>query len=214
MLNPVPCSKAERTISLKAEDQRKWESIKRNPLRLDLAILSTYMDNWRLALADLADMFHEQVSVSSMTYLIPVQALTSIQRRFILAAKFNIVRDFQDTINFTTMSKLQALEEKVQVIPNMIRSSITLLDHLVTLSKALCGSGMYDELEQEEVKQSLDAMRTRADGYLATSVALETRINGIFKLVRHYPCRVLDLHRLILSQGLERNDSSDSNNYC
>lgn len=61
MLNPVPRSKAETKISLNAENPNSWEKIDRNPLRLDLLVLSAYADNWRSALADLADIFLEQV---------------------------------------------------------------------------------------------------------------------------------------------------------
>ncbi|THY67611.1 hypothetical protein D6C97_00733 [Aureobasidium pullulans] len=77
------------------------------------------------------------------------------------------------------------LEEKVQVMPNMIRSTITLIDHLLSSNEALLDDGFYDELEHEDIIQALKAMRTRTDGYLATSIALETRINGIFKLASH-----------------------------
>lgn len=61
MFNPVPRSKAEEKISLKAEKLRDWADIEKSPLRLDLLILSAYVDNWRPALADLADIFQEQV---------------------------------------------------------------------------------------------------------------------------------------------------------
>ncbi|THZ96816.1 hypothetical protein D6C82_06841 [Aureobasidium pullulans] len=164
MLNPVPRSKAEKKISLNAENPNSWDKIDRNPLRLDLLVLSAYADNWRSALADLTDIFHQQ-------------------RRFILAAKFDNVKDFQETINFTTMSKLQALEEKVQVMPSMIRSTIALLDHMLSLNEALFERELYDDSEREELSQALNAIRMRVEGYLATSIALETRINGIFKLV-------------------------------
>lgn len=59
-----------------------------------------------------------------------------------------------------------------------------LIDHLVSLNNTLYESGIYDATEQENICQALTAMRVRVDGYLATSVALETRISGIFKLVR------------------------------
>ncbi|THX58525.1 hypothetical protein D6D06_02845 [Aureobasidium pullulans] len=164
MLNPVSRSKAEEKLGIKARDSKIWARIEQNPLRLDLLVISTYVDNWRSALTELAEIFQEQ-------------------RRFILAAKFNDVDDFQKTINFTTMSRLQALEGKVQVMPNMIRSTIMLIDHLVSLNNTLYESRIYDATEQENICQALTAMRVRVDGYLATSVALETRISGIFKLV-------------------------------
>jgi len=61
MLNPVPRSKAEKKISLNAENPNSWDKIDRNPLRLDLLVFSAYADNWRSALADLTDIFHQQV---------------------------------------------------------------------------------------------------------------------------------------------------------
>lgn len=99
------------------------------------------------------------------------------------------------------MSKLQALEEKVQVMPSMIRSTIALLDHMLSLNEALFERELYDDSEREEISQALNAMRMRVEGYLATSIALETRINGIFKLVRLLGIIVF-VRRLILDEGL------------
>jgi len=69
-------------------------------------------------------------------------------------------------------------------MPSMIRSTIALLDHMLSLNEALFERELYDDSEREEISQALNAMRMRVEGYLATSIALETRINGIFKLVR------------------------------
>jgi len=111
------------------------------------------------------------------------------------------------------MSKLQALEEKVQVMPSMIRSTIALLDHMLSLNEALFERELYDDSEQEEISQALNAMRMRVEGYLATSIALETRINGIFKLVRLLGI-IVCVRRLILDEGLQRHDPAHTNHDC
>lgn len=111
------------------------------------------------------------------------------------------------------MSKLQALEEKVQVMPSMIRPTIALLDHMLSLNEVLFERELYDDSEQEEIFQALNAMRMRVEGYLATSIALETRINGIFKLVRLLGIIVF-VRRLILDEGLKRHDPAHTNYDC
>ena len=111
------------------------------------------------------------------------------------------------------MSKLQALEEKVQVMPSMIRSTIALLDHMLSLNEALFERELYDDSEREEISQALNAMRMRVEGYLATSIALETRINGIFKLVKLLGIIVF-VRRLILDEGLKRHDPAHTNHDC
>ena len=111
------------------------------------------------------------------------------------------------------MSKLQALEEKVQVMPSMIRPTIALLDHMLSLNEVLFERELYDDSEQEEIFQALNAMRMRVEGYLATSIALETRINGIFKLVRLLGIIVF-VRRLILDEGLKRHDHAHTNYDC
>lgn len=89
MLNPVSRSKAEEKLGIKARDSKIWARIEQNPLRLDLLVISTYVDNWRSALTELAEIFQEQVSISmnvalrtvSDFYLAQIHLSSQIQRR-------------------------------------------------------------------------------------------------------------------------------------
>lgn len=87
-------------------------------------------------------------------------------------------------MNFVTATALQALEEQVQAMPDMLRSSLTLIDHLNMINQTLHNWGSYDDLERNKVHQALSSMRVRVEGYLATAIALEARINSLAKLVR------------------------------
>ena len=98
-------------------------------------------------------------------------------------------------------------------MPSMIRPTIALLDHMLSLNEVLFERELYDDSEQEEIFQALNAMRMRVEGYLATSIALETRINGIFKLVRLLGIIVF-VRRLILDEGLKRHDPAHTNYDC
>lgn len=61
VLHPSANSKADRKLGEKAQDVNGWRQIEKSPVRLDLLIVSAYIDNWHPSLTDLARMFHDQV---------------------------------------------------------------------------------------------------------------------------------------------------------
>lgn len=61
IFNPKEDSELSKRLADKAQDPGKWAALKANPLRLHIAILSTYIDNWRDFLEDIGKQYSELV---------------------------------------------------------------------------------------------------------------------------------------------------------
>lgn len=96
---------------------------------------------------------------------------------------FEDKNDFNHTINFETILKLRALEERIQTVFEMLGTNQTLLKSLLKMNKDLFSEGLYDERERMFMENALRSITLRISGYRNSASSLRKRVSGINKLV-------------------------------
>ncbi|KAF2140220.1 uncharacterized protein K452DRAFT_53018 [Aplosporella prunicola CBS 121167] len=164
VFHPMECSKGEQRLYAETVDATRWSRMQRNPLRLHIVLVCTYVDNWRAVLAHLGKRYQDQ-------------------RKAISTVDFEDDEDFNQTLNFATMLKLRALEERVQQVLVMLKTTQTLVEKLIRANNDLLAEGLYDGSEHASTASSLESILIRLNGYQDSVSALARRITSLMKLV-------------------------------
>ncbi|KAB2573677.1 hypothetical protein DBV05_g7677 [Lasiodiplodia theobromae] len=166
IFNPKEDSELSKRLADKAQDPGKWAALKANPLRLHIAILSTYIDNWRDFLEDIGKQYSEL-------------------KKPVWTADVEYEVELAEALSFKAMRSLRGLEERVQTVQVSLRQTERLVQAMRDLNgnMSLLPSHMYGQAEFRIISNALENITVRLEGYQTSAEALERRVQGILRLV-------------------------------
>ncbi|KAL9073033.1 MAG: hypothetical protein Q9157_004890 [Trypethelium eluteriae] len=163
IFHPKENSKYEQELVRAASERQQWETIEQKPMRLHLLLLSRYVDQWRSLLSYLGGLYQKQ-------------------RMDVQVVNFDDT-EFYQKLNFKTMKSLRNLEERMQMLPAMIETSINVISLLKEVNNTLLKEKLCDQNEYILTTNALRSIEKRLHGYRKAAKTLLERTRGVSKLV-------------------------------
>ncbi|KKY18572.1 hypothetical protein UCDDS831_g05852 [Diplodia seriata] len=164
IFSPKENSELSKQLEHKARQPDEWSALKANPLRLHIAILSAYIDNWRDFLNDIGKQYSEL-------------------KKLVWTADVEHVVNLSEAVSFKSMRSLRGLEERVQSVQVTLKQTERLINVLQELNRSMFQDGVYAQTEFDITVNALRTVVVRLEGYQTSAEALELRVQGILRLV-------------------------------
>ncbi|KAF2089023.1 hypothetical protein K490DRAFT_64234 [Saccharata proteae CBS 121410] len=163
LFHPRKDSVVKERLENQAADSRQWSLIQQSPVRQHISIISTYVDNWRGVLMHYGQLYQNK-------------------RKYIATVNFEEESEFKERLNFKTLQELRELEERIMVIPFILKATNALIKSLSSMNRDLRVGQFYNSTEYRVVENALKSINVRLDGYIDSSNVLLDRIKGINKM--------------------------------
>ncbi|KAL1614366.1 hypothetical protein SLS54_009793 [Diplodia seriata] len=191
LFHPKEDAALSKRLARAAERPGEWRAITANPLRLHIAVLAAYVDNWRDFLDDIGKQYSDLVRSICLPPPIPLTSLTIAPRARRLQKKLVWTADIEhegggvlsEALSFASMRSLRGLEERVQSVPVTLGQTVRLVQTLQQLDRSMLQHASYAQSEHAATANALAALMVRLVGYQTAAKALELRIQGILRLV-------------------------------
>ncbi|KAL0252252.1 hypothetical protein SLS55_010694 [Diplodia seriata] len=170
LFHPKEDSALSKRLARAAERPGEWRAITANPLRLHIAVLAAYVDNWRDFLVDIGKQYSDL-------------------KKLVWTADISNDDDgggggvLSEALSFASMRSLRGLEERVQSVPVTLGQTVRLVQTLQQLDRHMLQHASYAQSEHAATANALAALMVRLEGYQTSAKALELRIQGILRLV-------------------------------
>ncbi|KAL1640085.1 hypothetical protein SLS58_007352 [Diplodia intermedia] len=180
LFHPKEDSALSKRLARAAERPAEWRALNANPLRLHIAILAAYIDNWRDFLNDIGKQYSD---LKKLVWTADISHDDGNGNGGGGGGNGGGAGALSEALSFQSMRSLRGLEERVQTVPVTLRQTERLVRKLQQLDRCMLQQASYARAEHDATANALAAVAVRLEGYQTAARALEMRIQGILRLV-------------------------------